>query len=146
MTRPVLHALGTGLLLALAGCGTSSGPAGESGSADASIPAGGWVLVAGEDEDGPITPRGTHPVTLDVGEEAVSGTAACNTYSAPVGGDDGALLGSATATEMGCLPRSVMALERRYLDALAGVDSAAARAPGLVLTGATVRLEFRPQE
>ncbi|MDP3968181.1 MAG: META domain-containing protein [Nocardioides sp.] len=141
---PFRRTLCVSLLLVLAGCGTTGSSGTGQPSGDARIPVGSWVLTAGEDSAGALPLLESHPVTLEVGEEAVSGTAACNGYRGSLaGGADGPLVGSAAVTEMGCMPPAVMTLERRYLDALARTEAAEVRDPGLVLTGPSVRLEFR---
>lgn len=131
-----------GLSLVLAGCGTADPTATPAAPRGAALPAGSWVLTGGEDDDGLITPLETHPVTLEVAEGAVSGSAACNRYSGPISDGDGALLSNLAVTEMGCSPATVMALEQRYLDALRRVDGATSPTSRLVLTGPSVRLEF----
>ena len=136
---PLLLLLG---LLALTGCGsgTAAGPASE----DDRLPDGSWILVEARDAAGALALVDARPVTLEVVDTEVRGRV-CNSYFATVGASgDGPLLTGLGATEMGCLPASVMELESRYLAALGAVTGVERPGNALVLTGDAVRLTFEP--
>lgn len=121
----------------LSGCGDLVGtPAGTDVDLD-----GSWHLVSARDGGGAFDLVGA-PVTLVVEGDEAGGTSACNLYGGRVDVDaDAVRVSELGGTEMACEP-AVMALERRYLDAL-GAVAVAARARGrLTLSGPDVVLEF----
>ena len=133
-------------LALVAGCGqVTSGVAGSPGTAGE--PAGSWRLTAATAGDGALDLTGRPDVTLEVSGTTVRGVSACNHYQGTLHLDgDRFVVDELGGTEMGCEP-AVMALEQRYLAALSTVDTADTGDPGsrrLVLTGASVRLEYAP--
>jgi len=104
---------------------------------------GSWQLVSGEVDGTPVPVIETHPITLTIGEDAVGGTAACNSYfyagSLPV--SEGQGFG---VTEMACAPPETMEAEALYLQGLSEIDSIEHGSPNLTLTGPSVTLEFEP--
>lgn len=118
--------------------GAADDPAGEEPAALFGLDTfGSWELVSGE-ADGeriPIVP--SHPITIEISEDGVGGTAACNLY----GGVPGA--GGFSVTEMACFPDEVMHSESAYLAALQRVTGSGAGGE-LVLTGDGVELVFKP--
>lgn len=97
---------------------------------------GSWELVSGESDGRPIPMVESHPITIEIDEDGVGGTAACNHYFASPGGGFG-------QTEMLCFPDEVMDSESAYLVALARVTRSGTGGQ-LVLTGEGVELVFRP--
>jgi heat shock protein HslJ len=129
--------------LALAACG-SGGAVSTQPAADA--PDGDWVLTTGTDRTGALTLVDGSPVTLTVKGTAVSGRAACNSYSGAVtASGNGFRPGDIAMTEMACTDPAVSALERGYLDAFAAVTTATTGTDRLVLTGDGVELTFARQ-
>lgn len=114
-------------IAALAGCATDGPPA--AGDAPA-WPGSRWTVVAMADADGRLAdvPSG---VSIDLGFDAtasrVAGSAGCNRYSASATADGATVaFGPAAASKRMCgAPEGVMALEARFLDALARVAGAA---------------------
>jgi heat shock protein HslJ len=137
------------LLLVLAGCGQLSGGASASLDGTTRAPAGAWRLTAGTTTDGALDLAGNPDVTLEVDGSTVRGVSACNHYTGTVRVEgDRFVVEELGGTEMGCEPE-VMALEQRYLTALATVDTVEAGTAEtgsrrLVLTGTDVRLEYAP--
>lgn len=104
---------------------------------------GSWQLVSGEVDGKSIPIIDTHPITLTIGEDAVGGTAACNTYfyagSLPV--REGQGFG---VTEMACAPPETMEAETLYLQGLSVVDAIELGSQNLILKGPNVTLEYEP--
>jgi heat shock protein HslJ len=95
---------------------------------------------------------GEPPITLAFADGRISGKSACNRYFAaisPGDGDGSVKIGQAGSTMMACTPE-VMALEKRYLGALAGVDKlgfvAGRLALGYTSDGTRGSLLFSPLE
>ncbi|MDP9823203.1 META domain-containing protein [Nocardioides massiliensis] len=136
---PLLLLLG---LLVLTGCGSDTSA--RAGQEDDRLPDGSWTLIEARDAAGALALVDARPVTLEVADTEVRGQV-CNTYFATAGASgDGPLLTGLGATEMGCLPASVMELESRYLAALGAVTGVERPGNALVLTGDAVRLTFEP--
>ena len=92
------------------------------------------------------------PITLAFADGRISGKSACTRYFAaisPGDGDGSVKIGQAGSTMMACTPE-VMALEQRYLGALAGVDKlgfvAGRLALGYTSDGTHGSLLFSPLE
>jgi heat shock protein HslJ len=139
--------LGTAaVVLVLAACG---GTAEGTRSATAGLPDLGQSLAASEwlldPADSSLGDTGPTSVTLAfAGATEASGAAPCNTYRGTVtlDGDDGVRVDDIATTLMSCEPR-VMAAERAYLEALAGVRTGDVTDPDrLVLASDDVRLSF----
>ncbi len=125
-----LRALATAMLLAAvafaAGCTASPSDAAQ----------GSWVLTSASGADGPLDLVESHPVTLQVGDDTVGGTAACNQYGAGLDRRGGRWnLTELEQTAMACEPLSVMDLEDAYLAALGAATRAAVSGDELTLTG-----------
>ena len=132
-------ALGAALCaLLLSGCGSPDGAAGGGDSPGAS-PIGQWILL-----DGAARVDG-YPITLEVSEGRVSGTAACNSYSGTVSVSGSSFsVGDLAVTEMGCPQPGVHESERDFLDQLSAVSGWQIDSGQLLLTGGTTRLLFAP--
>jgi heat shock protein HslJ len=121
-------------VLVLAACGGGAG-----GVPDV---AGEWEFAGGT-ADGADLPRpGGAAATLEVDGDELRGVAFCNHWfsSYRLSGSSFAVSGLGS-TEMGCEP-DVMAAESAFLAALGAVDTVAADADGLLLTGDDVELRF----
>jgi heat shock protein HslJ len=117
--------------LVLAGC--AGAPQNLVGEPVADEFDGAWLLVSGTDSSGPIEP-GDVSVTLEIDGPVASGTSGCNSYSGDFRVEaGGASLGPFASTEAACASESAMALEARYLRALAAVDTATADGDTLTL-------------
>ncbi|MBW3666577.1 MAG: META domain-containing protein [Actinobacteria bacterium] len=105
---------------------------------------GSWVLESGTLHGEPIELLASHPVTLDLGEGSIGGTAACNGYQGEyrVSGPEFELVEGLAVTEMACGPEEVMTTERRYLDALLAVDTVSLDNGELILSGAGSDVEL----
>jgi heat shock protein HslJ len=135
------------VVVMLAGCATPAGNrSGYDEETTVSDISGEWQLTKGSDADGAWTVNGT-PVTLVIGDEAVSGQAPCNIF----GGDlkvDGTDIGidSISHTMMACDDDARNQLETRYLAALEKVTTAkvggAAALRTLTLSGPDETLKF----
>lgn len=109
----------------------------EDADADRAAPVDGeWTLVEGT-VSGEVIPLADEPITLTVADGQVSGTAACNGYSAPL--SDGFTVGTVTSTRMMCA-EDLMAAEDAYLRGLGAVQSATVDGDRLVLSGPDVEL------
>jgi len=104
---------------------------------------GAWVLTSGNDTGVPLVLVPTHPVTLVLVGDDVSGIAACNHYGGTITRNGGSIaFGAMSMTEMACSPESAMTLEAAYHAALADVTTATIDGDTLVLSGAGTRLTF----
>ncbi|MDH3190257.1 MAG: META domain-containing protein [Acidimicrobiia bacterium] len=104
---------------------------------------GSWQLVTGTTAAGPLDLIDSHPVTLVIDAERVSGTAACNSYGGELSVDGTALsVSNLSQTEMACEPMTTMDLERDYLSALASSNAIALDGDELVITGPESELRF----
>jgi heat shock protein HslJ len=129
-------------VLLLAGCGDPGAPAGPAtgdGGGAADGPHGQWILA-----DGVEMVEG-YPITMDVADGQVGGTAACNSYGGAVRVDGETFeVGDVSRTAMGCPDEGVHDSESAYLDALMAVDRHERDAEQLVLTGPDIQLRFDP--
>ncbi len=133
-------------VLALAGCGTSTG---DAGGLSTDRIEGHWVFVSGDSADGPISAMPGHAITLEMdvngNEGAVGGQGACNNYGVEVAYNGGRIdVGEMTSTLRDCLPEGLVDLDVAYAEALAGVDHAERSDDSLVLTGPQTVLRFAP--
>lgn len=123
--------------LVAAACGAGSG---ASGVAD-----GAWQLESGTLDGKPIPMVGTHPITLAIEGDTVSGTAACNGYGGKVRlKGDRFEVREVGVTEMACFPPETMDSEQAFLDALHDVDRFEIVNEQLVLRGERSELVFNP--
>lgn len=140
MNRTTITSCLVAVLLLLGGCG-ESGP----GTTDPGVPNwdGAWVLTSGTYDGRQLALLDTHPVTLVLEGDGAYGISACNHYSGRVTRlDDGVSFGQMGGTDMACMPRSAMDLERDYLTALAGITAADRNGDRLVLSGGGTTLTF----
>ena len=123
--------------MALASCGSDE----HVGSADEID--GTWRLTSGSHAGISLEPIATHPVTLEIDNDEVRGTAACNGYGGTIANTDtGITFSEMSITEMACDPPETMDLESAYMAALASIDQANIADGKLVLTGPDTQLEF----
>jgi len=128
------------LLLVLGGCGDSGPGAADPGGPDWD---GAWVLTSGTYDGRQLALLDSHPVTLVLDGDEVFGTSACNHYGGTVMNTaDGVWFGQLGGTDMACMPRAAMDLERDYLTALAGITAADRNGASLVLSGGGTTLTF----
>jgi heat shock protein HslJ len=102
-----------------------------------------WELESGSVAGGPIPIVDGHPITLSFVDDGVGGTAACNGYggSYTFSGNEISIT-EVFQTEMACTPEEIMESERKYLEALLGVDSFTVTDSRLSLIGEGVELVF----
>lgn len=136
----MLHA--TTLLITAAVLGGCSLLPGARGDVPAEL-RGDWGLVEGRPDD--LAPLDDHPVTLTLEADRLGGTAACNSYGAPVSWDGRAwrLEEGVSSTAMGCEPE-VQALEQAFLGAVAEVRHVGLDGDHLVVSGDDFELRFEP--
>jgi heat shock protein HslJ len=105
---------------------------------------GSWQLDSGTLEGEPIVLQASHPVTMNLDGERISGTAACNGYQGEyrISGSRFQIRDGVAATEMACTPSQVMETERRFLDALVAADTVALDDGRLILSGPDTELVF----
>lgn len=99
---------------------------------------GSWQLISGAVDGVPIPVVASHPITLEVGDDSVGGTSACNRYGIEYR-DDRRIEVSGTA--MACEP-NVMVSESAYLEAITRANAASVEDGDLALTGDGVELLF----
>jgi heat shock protein HslJ len=103
-----------------------------------------WVLSSGDVDGTVLDLRLPGQVTLTADGPRISGSSGCNQYSADLAiVADRVSIGAISMTEMGC-EAPAMALEGRYLSALARVTQAQRSGDRLTLTGERIVLTFRP--
>lgn len=106
---------------------------------------GSWILESGTLDGDLIELAASHPVTLELGEDSIGGTAACNGYQGNyrVSGSEFEIVEGLAVTEMACIPEEIMTTERRYLDALMAANRVSLDDGKLVLSGAGSELFYR---
>jgi len=128
------------VLLLLSSCGDSGPGTSDPGDPDWD---GAWVLTSGTYDGRQLPLLDTHPVTLVLDGDDVFGISACNHYGGTVTRrDDQVSFGQLGGTDMACMPRAAMDLERDYLTAMAGITSADRNGDSLVLSGGGTTLTF----
>ncbi|MFA9444224.1 META domain-containing protein [Egicoccus sp. AB-alg6-2] len=138
MTRLLLAVL----LLTLGGC--SDPPPAPSTADRDELTGSTWLLTEGEGPAGSVLVADGARVTLrfDEASDQLGGVSGCNHYGAEVALDGDAIeVGGLGGTEMAC-EQPLMEVERRYLDALAGVDTVTVEGDVLTLTGPDARLLY----
>ncbi|HLF61640.1 MAG TPA: META domain-containing protein [Acidimicrobiia bacterium] len=134
MRKTLVLAAVLGLILAACADGdeASSDPTGTA-----------WVLESGTLDGAAVPIVDGSPITLTFEEDAIAGTAACNSYfgSYTISGSEISFSGIGS-TMMACSPDEVMESESKYLQALALVDAFTATEDSLTLTGNGVELVF----
>ena len=104
---------------------------------------GEWQLRRGTLDGREIPLLPTHPITLRISGNEVSGRAACNHYSGTVDIHEGRWsTGTMAVTQMACEPPEAMELERIFLEALGRAERHRVDGGVLVLEGAGVELVF----
>ena len=107
--------------IGIAACGSDDVGTGDSvdpvptsaATSSAADPSGAWVLVSG-----PSDPIPDWDVTVEIGDDRIGGTAACNGYGGTVEFGDGTIdVSELSWTEMGCRS-DVQQLEQAFLTAL----------------------------
>lgn len=140
MNRTAITGCLVAALLLLGGCGDSSPGTTDPGDQDWD---GAWVLRSGTYDGRELPLLDTHPVTLVLDGHQAYGISACNHYGGTVTRhDDEVSFGELGGTDMACMPRSAMDLERDYLTALAGITAADRTGDSLVLSGNGTTLTF----
>ena len=101
-----------------------------------------WELRSGQGPTGDIPLVPHYPVTMEITEHGLRGTAACNRYFAEVeiSGTSFRTRGG-SINQMGC-SSEIQQSEQTYLAALASADSIVRDGDSLILTGDQTRLEF----
>jgi heat shock protein HslJ len=103
---------------------------------------GNWELLNGSVDGEAIPLLDTSPVTLNVTDDEIGGTSACNSYGARMVLDGAEIsLSDLVSTLMMCTPE-VMAVEIPYTAALAQVNAVTFDGDTLVMTGPGVELRF----
>lgn len=124
--------------VALAACGAAAEPRSTADDYD-----GEWTLVEGRGPDGPIDMAADHPITLELGDGRVRGSAGCNGYQGPVEINGSQFHAEGfSMTEIGCTGK-VMRAEGIYADALSHAIKISRRGPTLRLEGPHVVLRYR---
>ncbi|UCR88269.1 META domain-containing protein [Mycetocola spongiae] len=118
-----LLAAGT-LALILSGCAPAP--------VDAAAVDGEWTLVSAQDSAGALPADFNSDVTLEVADDQVRSTMACNTVTGDL--TRTRILSGGGRTEVGCNPDR-MSFDERFERALNGVNAAAREGEELVLTG-----------
>lgn len=139
------------LALVLSACASevalsSANDDGEQGrlTATAGALAGDWELVEGTVDGEAIPLVDGAAVTLTATPSTLSGTSACNSYSADLTIDvDTMTVEHMAVTRMAC-DDARMTVEGLYLAGLERVTAATGEVDGLVLTGPGVELRFKP--
>ena len=124
-TRQAWALVAAAVAVMLAGCAT---PAGNRSGYEEETPVneivGEWQLTKGSDADGAWSINGA-PVTLVIGDEAVSGQAPCNIFGGDLSVDGtGIRIHDITQTLMACDDDARNRLETRYIAALGKVTTA----------------------
>ncbi len=118
--------------LVAAACGSGSGTAN-----------GSWQLQSGTLDGRPIPLVATHPVTMTIDGNEISGVAACNQYQGRVDvSADRFSLADVAVTEMACEPPEVMDAEAAFLSALGDATTIELGTDRLTLTGPRSELVF----
>ncbi len=104
---------------------------------------GAWQLESGTFDDEPLPILDSHPVTMTLEDDRITGTAACNGYGGTYQVSGGIFsITEFSMTEMACSPAEVMTSERAYTNALFNVEEAETIAGKLVMAGSRVKLVF----
>jgi heat shock protein HslJ len=130
------------ILAVLAACGAAQAPAEPSGSAEPAV--GDWVLAGGTIDGVDAPASEDHRITLTLKGRTIDGVAACNEYGGEIAtGGDGLHIENLAQTEMAC-EEPAMAVESRYLGALARVREIERDGEQLTARGDGVDLRFDP--
>ena len=107
---------------------------------------GSWQLTAGTVDGEEIPILDTHPITMTLEDDQVSGTASCNGYGGTfeLSGSEVTFSGLAM-TEMACSPEETMQAEAMFGEAITLVETVALDGQ-LTLTGEAVELVFEHLE
>ena len=108
---------------------------------------GAWQLESGTFDDEPIPIVDSHPITMTLDGDQISGTAACNGYGGRYQISEGLFsITEFAMTEMACMPNNVMASESVFTTALFNVESVEVVDGNLVLTGSRTEMTFTELE
>jgi heat shock protein HslJ len=104
---------------------------------------GTWQLETGMFDGLPIPMVASHPITMTLGGDQITGTAACNGYGGTYQVSGGLFsITEFSITEMACLPAEVMTSERTYMSALFNVEAAETIDGKLVMSGSRTEMVF----
>ncbi|MEE8375883.1 MAG: META domain-containing protein [Acidimicrobiia bacterium] len=104
---------------------------------------GAWQLETGAFDGEPLPIVASHPITMTLKGDKITGTAACNGYGGTYQVSGGIFsITEFAMTEMACSPTSVIGLERVYISALFTVEAAETIDGKLVMTGSRADLVF----
>lgn len=105
---------------------------------------GSWQLEQGTLDGSPVPIVNTHPITMTLEGDEISGAAACNSYFGQweLSGNMFSIPEGLAWTEMACMPSEVMESESAYLDALLRVDTVTVDDATLTLVGDGTELTF----
>ncbi len=109
---------------------------------------GSWELESGMRNGQPFPIVDSHPITMNLQDGEIGGTAACNNYGGQftISGNAFSIDDGLAVTEMACRPAAVMESEEQFLAALTSVDEVELTNQGLVLSGADTELLFHRLE
>ncbi len=106
---------------------------------------GEWRLVEGVDGQGTMDLKGSS-VTMWIEADSARSDGPCNILQFELRGGPGDVdVTLGPITERACLDQDLMAIERRYVDALGAVTTAAVEGDTLSLTGDGVELRWQRQ-
>ncbi|MEE8406481.1 MAG: META domain-containing protein [Acidimicrobiia bacterium] len=104
---------------------------------------GAWQLETGTFDGVPIPMVASHPITMTLEGDQITGTAACNGYGGTYHVSGGLFsITEFAMTEMACFPTEVMASERVYTNALFNVEAAEKIDGKLVMSGSRTEMVF----
>lgn len=105
---------------------------------------GAWELDAGSLDGEPIPILDSHPITMTLEGDQISGKAACNSYGGRflLDGNEFSIQEGLAWTEMACMPQEVMESEQAFLQALTRVDTVEMGDERLTLAGPDVEMSF----
>lgn len=103
---------------------------------------GSWQMTSGTVDGEEIPLLDSHPITMDIEGNQVSGTASCNGYSGTFDIDGSEVtIGPLATTQMACFPEETMQAETMFGEAMTRVDTATLDEE-LTLSGDGVELVF----
>lgn len=112
-------------------------------TASASSLEGAWQLETGTFDGVPIPMVASHPITVTLEGDQITGTAACNGYGGIYQVSGGLFsITEFAITEMACFPDEVMTSERTYMSALFNVEAAETIDGKLVMSGSRTQMVF----
>jgi heat shock protein HslJ len=107
---------------------------------------GSWQMTTGTVDGEEIPLLDSHPITITIEGDQVSGTAACNGYGGTFELDGSEIaFGGLAMTEMACIPEQTMEAEAMFVTAISRVDIVAID-DLMTLSGDGVELVFETLE